>query len=284
MIKYIFTIIFFFTICSTNQAGENFNFKKIEHYMLNTNEKIVYDRLTADGYTKEATAAVMGVVGGESAFKTFKEIGYSTTSNDRIRAIFGDRVSMYSDSALTSLKQNDENFFNAVYGGMHGNAANEGWKYVGRGFNGITFKGNYIAYNNKINAKYKTNIDIVSNPELLQDPKVAAMALSVYMEKVKDIKELEPAFQEAFRQNAGPYYSFAYYASLNNPVATQGIPLKRKKAIEYYSKIGGGTTAKATLFFFCFDCSNNRVLVSKTIQDKTEIENLNSFLITLNNK
>ena len=50
--------------------------------MLNTNEKIVYDRLTADGYTKEATAAVMGVVGGESGFKTFKEIGYSTTSND----------------------------------------------------------------------------------------------------------------------------------------------------------------------------------------------------------
>jgi predicted chitinase len=283
MIKYILTIILFFTVCSTNQAGQIFNnYKKIENYMLNANEQIVFDRLTADGYTKEATAAVMGVVGGESGFKTFKEVGYGTTDNSRIRAIFGDRVSAYSESALTSLKQSDENFFNAVYGGRFGNAPNEGFKYVGRGFNGITFKDNYIFYNNKINAKYKTNVDLVNKPQLLEDTKIAAMALSVYMEKVKDIKELEPAFQEAFRQNAGPGNSFAYYASLNNPVATQGIPLKRKKAQEYYSKIGGSTTAKAALFFFCFDSSSGRVLFSSSIQHKEEIKNINSFLTTLN--
>ena len=244
--------------------------------MLNQNEQIVFDTLIADGYTKEAAAAVMGVVGGESGFQTLKEAAYNTTSNERIRAIFGSRLSAYSDSALTSLKQNYENFFNAVYGGMYGNAPNEGAKYVGRGFNGITFKGNYQA------AQNCTGINFVGQPELMEQPKYAAKALSCYFKMIKSINDLEKAFQEAYRQNAGPAYSFAFYASNSNPVNVTGIPLKRAKAQEYYKKIGGSTTAKTALFFFCFDCSSSRVLFSKTIQDKTEIENLNSFLITLN--
>lgn len=275
--KYILTIIFVLISYSANFA-ESINIKKkIEHIMLNTNEQIVFDQLTSDGFTKEAAAAVMGVVGGESGFQTLKEASYKTTSNDRIRAIFGSRVSNYSETALTALKQSDENFFNAVYGGMYGNAPNEGYKYVGRGFNGITFKGNYQS------AKNATGIDFVSNPELMEQPKYAAKALSAYFKKIKDIKELETAFQEAYRANAGGY-PFSYYQSSTNPVNVVGIPLKRKKAQEYYQKIGGSSTAKKALFFLLYDCGDNSVLVSKTIQDKKEIENLNSFLITLNNK
>jgi len=276
--KYILTIFFILISYSANFAESIHIKKKIEHIMLNTNEQIVFDQLTKDGFTKEAAAAVMGVVGGESAFQTLKEASYRTTDNARIRAIFGDRVNSYSDTALTALKQSDENFFNAVYGGMYGNAPNEGYKYVGRGFNGITFKGNYQA------AKNATGIDFVTNPELMERPTYAAKALSAYFKKIKDIKELEPAFQEAYRQNAGPAYTFAQYEASTNPVNVTGIPLKRKKAQEYYQKIGGSSTAKKALFFFLYDCSNNSVLVSKTIQDQKEIENLNSFLITLNNK
>lgn len=276
MLKYIFTI-FFLIIATTSTPGKIFyNFKKIEHIMLNQNEQIVFDTLTADGYTKAAAAAVMGVVGGESGFKTLKEISYSTTSNDRIRAIFGSKLAAYSDSALTSLKQSDENFFNAVYGGMYGNAENEGYKYVGRGFNGITFKGNYQA------AQNCTGIPFVAQPELLEQPKYAAKALSCYFKMMKDIKDLEPAFQEAYRQNAGPAYSFEYYKTSTNPVNITGIPLKRAKAQEYFSKIGGSTTAKAALFFFCFDSSSGRVLLSQKIQNSEEIKNINSFLTTLN--
>jgi len=276
--KYILTIIFILVSYSANFA-ESVNIKqKIDHIMLNRNEQIVFDQLTKDGYTREAAAAVMGVVGGESGFQTLKEIGYNTTSNDRIRAIFGDRVSGYSDTALTALKQNYNDFFNAVYGGKYGNGPDEGAKYVGRGFNGITFKGNYVA------AKNATGIDFVNKPELLERPEYAAKALSAYFKMIKDIKELEPAFQEAYRNNAGPANSFAFYAANQNPVNVVGIPLKRKKAQEYYEKIGGSSTAKKALFFFLYDCSNNSVLVSKTVQDKKEIENLNSFLITLNSK
>lgn len=244
--------------------------------MLNTNEQIVYDQLTKDGFTKEAAAAVMGVVGGESGFQSLKELSYRTTDNNRIRAIFGTRLNSYSDAALTVLKQSDENFFNAVYGGIGGNASNEGYKYVGRGFNGITFKGNYQA------AQNCTGINFVTNPELMEKPTYAAKALSCYFKGIKNISDLEKAFQEAYRQNAGPAYSFNYYAASSNPVHAVGIPLKRKKAQEYFGKLGG--TAKAALFFFIYDCGNNCVLASKTIQDKAEIESLNSFLITLNNK
>lgn len=202
---------------------------------LNDNENIVFKQLKEDGFTDEAAAAVMGVVGGESGFKTFKEVGYGTTSNSRIRAIFGSKLGKYSDEQLDKIKKSDEDFFNAVYGGMFGNAPDEGYKYVGRGFNGITFKGNYES------AKNCTGIDFVGQPKLLEEPKYAAKALSCYFKKVKEISEFEKAFQEAFRYNAGPGNSFEYYASLNNPVAVQGIPLKRGKAEQYYKKIKGKT-------------------------------------------
>jgi predicted chitinase len=202
---------------------------------LNTNEQIVFEQLKEDGFTDESAAAVMGVVGGESGFKTFKEASYRNTSNSRIRAIFPSKFGKMSDSKINQIKKSDEDFFNVVYGGMFGNAPNEGYKYVGRGFNGITFKGNYQA------AQNCTGINFVSNPELMEDPSNAAKALSCYFKKVKDIDEFENAFREAFRQNAGPGHSWEYYANSSNPVAVTGIPLKRSKAQEYYKKITGET-------------------------------------------
>lgn len=212
---------------------------------MNNNEKIVYCRLKADGYTKAAIAAVMGVCAGESGFQTLKEASYSTTSNERIRAIFGSRVSSYSESALNSLKLSDQNFFDAVYGNMYGNAANEGYKYVGRGFNGLTFKDAYRIYGNKLNAAYGENIDLVQNPQLVEQPKYAAMVLSQYMQPVKNITTFEEAFQEAYRQNAGPAYSFAYYAASTNIVNVQGIPLKRNKGQAYLDAINNGEFSDA---------------------------------------
>ena len=198
---------------------------------LNDNENIVLKTLKGDGFTDEAAAAVMGVVGGESGFKTFKETSYKNTSNSRIRAIFPTKLGKMSDSELDRIKQSDEDFFNVVYGGMYGNASDEGYKYVGRGFNGITFKANYEA------AERCTGIGFVNNPELMEDPSNAAKALSCYFKKIKDINELEKAFQEAYRQNAGPGHSWEYYSSSQNPVNVTGISKKKSKTEEYYKKI-----------------------------------------------
>jgi hypothetical protein len=114
---------------------------------------------------------------------------------------------------------------------MYGNAPNQGYKYVGRGFNGITFQGNYKA------AQECTGIGFLDNPELMEKPENAAKALSCYFKKVKDINDFEKAFQETYRQNAGPGNTWEFYANNSNPVNVVGIPLKKGKAKEYYKKI-----------------------------------------------
>jgi predicted chitinase len=198
---------------------------------MNQNEKIVKETLIAEGFTPQAAAAVMGVVGGETAFKNLKEASYRNTNNARIRAIFG-RLSNHTDAQLNELKKSDEAFFNAVYGGIYGNSPTEGWKYVGRGFNGITFKANYIS------AAKCTGIDFVNQPELLEQPEFAAKALACYFKAVKAFTEFEPAFQEAYRQNAGVGKSFAFYDASKNPVHVEGIPRKRNKGLKYLEEFG----------------------------------------------
>jgi predicted chitinase len=193
---------------------------------MTTNELTVKTELLSAGFTKEAAAAVMGVVGGESNFCVLKEASYRNTDNKRIRAIFG-RLKSMSDSELDKLKTSDEAFFNAVYGGLYGNAQDEGWKYVGRGFNGITFKSNYLVVSSG------TGIDFVSHPELLEKPEYAAKALSYYFRNLKHITDFGTAFQEAYRYNAGIGKSFEYYAKSENPVHVQGIKRKREKGMAY---------------------------------------------------
>ena len=172
---------------------------------LTNNERIVKDILLKNGFTKSATAAIMGVVGGESGFKTFKESSYNNTSNSRIRKIFSKKLGSKSESFINSLKASDYDFFNFVYGGVYGNAQNEGFKYVGRGFNGLTFKDNYKAL-----ANY-TGIDFIKNPELLERPKYAALGLVYYFRNEKNLTNLDQAFKEAYRRNAGYGNSWNFY-------------------------------------------------------------------------
>jgi predicted chitinase len=228
MKKAAFIVLFYFLFVKSTGAGMIQPPELLKYLIMTVNEIIVKNELTAAGFTPEAAAAVMGVVGGESAFTTLKEASYKNTDNVRIRAIFPVRLGSASDTYLNQIKQSDEAFFNAVYGGMYGNAPNEGFKYVGRGFNGITFKNNYIA------AAQGTGLDLVNRPELLENPANAAKALAFYFRSVKEINDLEKAFQEAYRQNAGPGRTWEYYNSSPNPVHKEGIPRKRAKAQYYY--------------------------------------------------
>lgn len=206
---------------------------------MNSNEILVYCRLKTDGFSEAAIAAVMGVVGGESGFAKLVEYSYLTTSNDRLRNIFA-AFAGKSDSFINQCKTSDYNFFNCVYGGQAGNSPTEGYKYRGRGFNGITFKGNYEAMQAGINQQYDSNIDLVNYPELLERPDIAAKALSYYFRSVKNINQFEAAFQEAYRQNAGPAYTFNDYANSSNLVHVNGIPLKRNKGLYYLDAIRKG--------------------------------------------
>lgn len=195
---------------------------------LNSNETLVYNELKRQGFTIEAISSIMGVCAGESRFTDLLENSYSSTSNNRIRAIFY-KLRNYSDADLDALKSSDYNFFNAVYGGMYHNAPNEGYKYRGRGFNQITFKSNYE------NIRNKTNIDVVTYPEKLEDPIIASKALGAYFDSVKLIQDFEQAYRKAFVLNAGQAYTYEYYASSTNPAIQQAIIIKRQKAVDYYN-------------------------------------------------
>ena len=65
---------------------------------------------------------------------------------------------------------------NTVYGGRFGNAANEGYKYRGRGMIQITFKDNYTTY-----GKASGHPNIVQNPDLANDPVIATDIAVAYL-------------------------------------------------------------------------------------------------------
>ena len=124
---------------------------------------------------KYLVAGILGTIYKETAFKLRPELGYGKTSNARIRKTFGKRLDTLSEEELNVLKINDVAFFDMVYGGRYGNNnPGDGYKYRGRGFNGLTFKALYQEFGTKINQ------DLVNNPDLLNDIPIASEALVVY--------------------------------------------------------------------------------------------------------
>jgi len=146
---------------------------------LNSKQKqnidVIIDVMERSGIrNKYAQAAVLSVISKESRFYPQAEISYANTDNSRIKDIFGWRVGGFDDAGLSALKADPVAFFNQVYGGRHDNAQNEGYKFRGRGFNQITFKGNYRMVGDRIGK------DLVKNPDLLGKPKIAAEASVSY--------------------------------------------------------------------------------------------------------
>lgn len=149
------------------------------------NIKLIIDEMEKAGIKDPlAQIGILSVISKENGFRTFKEIGYCNTSNTRIRSIFGKRTTKYSDSELNKLKCNDPAFFDAMYGRNSGMSLGntepgDGWKYVGRGFNGLTGRANYSKYGSMV------GLDLVGNPKLMEDPRVAAKVAIAFFTKGK---------------------------------------------------------------------------------------------------
>jgi putative chitinase len=155
------------------------------------NIQAIMDAMKRHGITNPLTQrAILGTIGKESGFVPQNEIGYGNTSNDKIRNIFGKRITV-SDSELDKIKKDDVKFFDMVYGekatkSLGFNTGNtspgDGYKYRGRGFNGITFKSLYEKYQDLLKKQGKLNksVDIVNNPDQLNDVDVAAEAAVLY--------------------------------------------------------------------------------------------------------
>lgn len=139
---------------------------------------------------KYTIAAILAIVSKESGFIPSGEASYAGTPAKRIRKIFGNRFKGYSDSEIDVIKKNPVRFFDIIYGGRYDNAPNEGFKYRGRGFNQITFKGNYAVY-----AK-ETGLDFVKDPDLLNTVDAAAAALIAYFKR--NIKKAESGIRKRY--------------------------------------------------------------------------------------
>ena len=149
---------------------------------------------------KNMRASIQGVIGKECGWAPQNEVPYTNTSNDRIRKIFGRRVSTLSDAEINTLKADPAKFWDRVYGPddptgasqrMGNTQPGDGSKYAGRGFNGITFKSGYETmqklYNE--NGKLGKSINFLSNPDALNELDVAAeVAVLYFIENLKNPK------------------------------------------------------------------------------------------------
>lgn len=145
------------------------------------NAEILVKRMNASGITNPySQAGLLSIVSKESGFIPRNETTYANTSNERIRKIFGSRVASLSEEQLTALKKDDAAFYDQVYGmkqpqlGLGNTAPGDGYKYRGRGFNGITGKALYAKYGKMI------GVDLVNNPDLANNPTIAADIVIAY--------------------------------------------------------------------------------------------------------
>ena len=143
---------------------------------------LVVSALNDAGITSpKAHANVLATVKAESNFKVKSEnLNYS--SADRIQKIFGKRRIPSIEFAQQFVK-NPEALANHVYKTTDGNSApGDGYKYRGRGFIQHTGKNQYAAISKA------TGTDLLSNPDALNSPEVAAKAIPWFFLGYKRMK------------------------------------------------------------------------------------------------
>ncbi len=168
------------------------------------NISIIVSRCKLRGLTSQvAQGAILSIVGKECNFKTVNE-NLNYTAEGLLR-VFPARVKTLAQAKALAGKP--ELIANTIYGGRFGNAANEGFKYRGRGFNQITFKDTYREIGKAI------GVDLVANPDLLNDPTIAADAMIAYFMRrvnllypkvdINKVTSLTEALNIFYNANAG---------------------------------------------------------------------------------
>lgn len=140
------------------------------------------DALSKQGITGSGSVAnILAQVQAESGFRSrSEEVGkyrpetlfklYGPGSGNKVRF-----KSLEEAQALVS--QGPEAVGNLIYGGRMGNAADEGFKYRGRGLIQLTGKYNYEKFSKLL------GVDLVQNPDLANDPDIAAQIAAAYFKE-----------------------------------------------------------------------------------------------------
>jgi len=206
----------------------------------------LYRTLLQYGFTDIEARAILGIVSKESAFVPRNEISYAGTKASRIRQVFPSKFKNKTDAEIDIIKKDPQKFFDTIYGGRYGNASNEGYKYRGRGFNQLTFKGNYKTYNNlyKANGSKAGPLDIIANPDLVNKQeggvyKVASHIASLFFKRNKSkffpkapTNDLDKAVFNFMRANAG------WGTSTNGAIFQEGLRKARAFVYSLPEKLG----------------------------------------------
>ena len=136
------------------------------------NIKLLVTEAKKQGITNPISiAGMLAVISKESGFiPTSENMNYSASG---LQSTFN-----LSSAKANELAKKPKEIANYVYGvqpygkrtqrGALGNIkANDGWDFRGRGFNQLTFRGNYNNY------KDTAGVDIISNPDKVNEPNIA---------------------------------------------------------------------------------------------------------------
>jgi putative chitinase len=207
------------------------------------NISIIKDEAKKNGITNPySIAAILSIVSKESSFVPQSEnLNYSA---ERLQKVFN-----LSSTRANQIAGKPEEIGNAVYGGKYGNAANEGYKYRGRGYNQLTFKGNYDTYGKLIGE------NLVDNPDKVNDPKTAAKVLMAFNKKgidslkskgklqaynstgINDFKNLEDATMAFYHVTAGTGKSVDYVKGLKSKDSLGGMTKALARVEDLYSYV-----------------------------------------------
>jgi predicted chitinase len=206
---------------NTNDTGGN---KEVQGYLKNP---ILKKRILAivseskrQGITQNiAIAALLAIASKETGFNLRNETNYSKTDASRIKELFIE-MRKYTNSEVDIIKKDEKKFFDIIYGGENGNGLNEGYKFRGRGYNQITFKGNYEE------AKKGSGVDFISNPDLLNVEGHAEKAFIGYM--VARSKNMSSSKKSQYNTTNGNDFKGRFpnfeWISLTNIVSIPGKP------------------------------------------------------------
>ena len=134
-------------------------------------------KLTETGITgKREQANILAQIQRESGGVAKSEnLNYSA---EQLLKTFPNKIKSIEE-AQQLVQQGPEAIGNKIYGGRMGNAADEGFKYRGRGLIQLTGKDNYAKYGKLL------GIDLVNKPDLANDPKIAKDIAVAYFNEAK---------------------------------------------------------------------------------------------------
>lgn len=182
-----------------------------------------------------AVAALLGIAGGESKWKIVTEsFNYSAS---RLLQVFpsvfkgdSDLAQQYAGNPNNSLPEFLYGYQTAKGKGLGNTMPGDGGKFIGRGYIQLTGRSNYSKYSQQMFSKGRVSSAsaLIDNPELLNDPKVAAEVSVLYLLDRCKLAQTDAGYFEAAYKAVG--------------FCTPDIYAKKKGYYEcFYAQLSGAT-------------------------------------------